>query len=124
MLVAAAALLALYIWGVAGLPRFGDYHGAYGLTINHVVSSERQVTNAVPALVFDYRAFDTLGEEFILFIAVVGVVALVREQRDEDGGVARDAARAERVPPTRTPCERWGSRCSPRRCSWACTSSP
>jgi multicomponent Na+:H+ antiporter subunit B len=98
MLVAGAALLALYVWGVAGLPSFGHYHGVYGLTINHVVLAERQVTNAVAALVFDYRAFDTLGEEFILFISVVGVVALVREQRDEDTRVALDAERAERAP--------------------------
>ena len=98
MLAAAAALLAFYVWGVAGLPSFGHYHGPYGTTINHVVSAERQVTNAVSALVFDYRGFDTLGEELILFIAVVGVVALVREQRDEEARVALDAERAERAP--------------------------
>jgi multicomponent Na+:H+ antiporter subunit B len=46
------------------------------------------MTNVVTAVVFDYRGFDTMGEEFILFIAVTGVVLLLRaggrEERDED----------------------------------------
>jgi multicomponent Na+:H+ antiporter subunit B len=32
----------------------------------------------VTAVVFDYRGFDTLGEEFILFAAVLGAVLLLR----------------------------------------------
>jgi multicomponent Na+:H+ antiporter subunit B len=43
---------------------------------------ERQTTNAVTAIVFDYRGFDTLGEEFILFSAVTGVALLLRETRE------------------------------------------
>jgi multicomponent Na+:H+ antiporter subunit B len=34
-------------------------------------------------VVFDYRGFDTLGEEFILFAAVIGVALLLREAREE-----------------------------------------
>ena len=41
------------------------------------------MTNSVVAVAFDYRGFDTLGEEFILFISVVGVVVLLRRVRDE-----------------------------------------
>jgi len=38
----------------------------------------------VTALNFDIRAFDTLGEEFILFASVSGVALLLRKLRDED----------------------------------------
>jgi len=83
MLVAGGALLALFVHAVVGLPDFGHYRGPYGFVINHVAGSERQVTNAVASLVFDYRGYDTLGEELILFISVVGVTTLLREQRGE-----------------------------------------
>jgi multicomponent Na+:H+ antiporter subunit B len=83
MLVAGAALLGFFVWGAVGLPDFGHYRGPYGIVINHVAGSERQVTNAVSALVFDYRGYDTLGEELILFVSVVGVATLLREQRGE-----------------------------------------
>jgi multicomponent Na+:H+ antiporter subunit B len=91
-------LLGLYVWAVTGLPDFGTAHSAYGTTINAVVSAERQSTNAVTAIVFDYRGFDTLGEEFILFISVVGVALLLREQRDETHAIAAEAEAAESHP--------------------------
>lgn len=100
MLTALAALLGLYVWGVAGLPDFGDTVSVYGTTINAVVSVERQASNAVTAVVFDYRGYDTLGEEFILFVSVVGVALLLREQRDETHQVTAEAERAERRPPS------------------------
>lgn len=39
---------------------------------------ETGANNAVTAVVFDYRGFDTLGEATILFTAVAGVVLLFR----------------------------------------------
>src|SRR3954452_18082450 len=83
MLAGLAGFLAFVLWGAAGLPAFGHYQGPYGLLVNSVVHTERQVTNAVAALVFDYRGYDTLGEELILFVSVVGVTTLLREQRGE-----------------------------------------
>jgi multicomponent Na+:H+ antiporter subunit B len=74
-----AALGVFLFWGLAGLPDFGKFHGRYGTIINHVATPERHTTNVVTAIVFDYRGFDTLGEEFILFGAVVGVVLLLRK---------------------------------------------
>jgi multicomponent Na+:H+ antiporter subunit B len=68
----------LLAWAVAGIPDFGHFHGRYGLLLNHVVVPERHMSNVVTALVFDYRGFDTLGEEFILFAAVLGIVLLLR----------------------------------------------
>jgi multicomponent Na+:H+ antiporter subunit B len=42
------------------------------------------VSNVVSAVVFDYRGVDTLGEEFILFAAALGVALLLRETRGEE----------------------------------------
>ena len=50
---------------MSGLPSFGDFNGAYALLINHTVVAQRHATDAVTAVNFDYRAMDTMGEEFI-----------------------------------------------------------
>ena len=47
--------------------------------------SETGTNNAVTAVVFDYRGFDTLGEATILFTAVTGVVMLFRKKKKEEG---------------------------------------
>jgi hypothetical protein len=65
-LPAAAVVAAVLVWGLTGLPGFGHYRGPYGLVLNDVAVQERHMTNVVTAVVFDYRGFDTLGEEFIL----------------------------------------------------------
>ena len=87
--LSAAGLTALLLWSVAGLPAFGHYHERYGTLLKKVAVSERHTTNVVTATVFDYRGFDTLGEEFILFAAVVGVALLLREVREEGGHARR-----------------------------------
>ena len=46
--------------------------------------SETGTNNAVTAVVFDYRGFDTLGEATILFTAVTGVVMLFRRKKKEE----------------------------------------
>jgi multicomponent Na+:H+ antiporter subunit B len=79
-LVAASGLLSLFIWGVLGLAPFGHYPGPYGDILNAVAVPERHVLNVVTAVIFDYRGFDTLGEEFILFACVTGVTLLLRHE--------------------------------------------
>jgi multicomponent Na+:H+ antiporter subunit B len=96
-LVAGAGLAALLGWGVAGLPAFGDYHGPYGLVLNQVALGQRHTTNVVAAVVFDYRGFDTLGEELMLFAAVAGVALILREAREEEAKQVVDAMRSEPV---------------------------
>jgi multicomponent Na+:H+ antiporter subunit B len=81
--LAGPGLIAVLVVGFTRLPAFGDYHGVYGLVVNGVELTERHATDFVTALNFDIRAFDTLGEEFILFAAAVGVVLLLRSLRDE-----------------------------------------
>jgi multicomponent Na+:H+ antiporter subunit B len=81
--LAAAGLGTVLIVGFAGLPDFGDYHGVYGQIINGIGVSERHATDLVTALNFDIRGFDTLGEEFILFGSVLGIVLILRQLRGE-----------------------------------------
>jgi multicomponent Na+:H+ antiporter subunit B len=94
--VSGAVLGALLLWGLTGLPAFGDFHGEYGRILNSVAGPERHVTNVVSAVVFDYRGFDTLGEEFILFASVMAVALLLREARDERER-PRDEVRSDAV---------------------------
>jgi multicomponent Na+:H+ antiporter subunit B len=82
-LVAAVAAGALLLWGLTGLPAYGVYAGPYGDVLNQVAVAERKAANVVAAVTFDYRGIDTMGEEFILFAAVLGVAILLRAQRDE-----------------------------------------
>ena len=86
----AVVLAAGLVWAFADMPSFGHYSGIYGLVLQHVAVAERHATNVVSAVTFDYRGFDTLGEEFILFAAAVGGAILLRADRDER--VAEDAA--------------------------------
>ncbi len=80
---AAAGLAALVVWGFTGLPSFGHYPGPYGDQVVPRALHDRHATNAVTTVVMDIRAVDTAGEELILLASVVGVLMLLRAQRDE-----------------------------------------
>jgi multicomponent Na+:H+ antiporter subunit B len=90
--VAGPGLAAVMLIGMHGMPAFGHYHGVYGLLISKIEVPERHATDLVTALNFDIRAFDTLGEEFMLFASVAGVSLLLRRLRDE-----REATRARGI---------------------------
>jgi multicomponent Na+:H+ antiporter subunit B len=90
--VAAAGLGVVLVYGLSGLPAFGDYQGVYGHVINGVGVTERHATDLVTALNFDIRGFDTLGEEFILFGSVLGVVLILRQMRGEHDRPRQDEA--------------------------------
>jgi multicomponent Na+:H+ antiporter subunit B len=79
----ALVLAGVFAYAFAGLPPLGDYKGPYGDLVNALVVPERHVTDAVTAVNFDIRGFDTLGEEFILFTSVMAVALLLRIQRAE-----------------------------------------
>jgi multicomponent Na+:H+ antiporter subunit B len=96
-LVAGAGLFAFLLWSFGGLPDFGHYVGPYGDILNASSIPERQTTAVVSAINFDYRGFDTVGEEFILFAAVVGVASLLRGLRGERERRPDDDARGRRV---------------------------
>jgi multicomponent Na+:H+ antiporter subunit B len=77
------ALAAFYLWGMTGLPGFGHYPGPYGMIINKIAIAQTNATGVVSAVNFDYRGFDTVGEEFILFAAAAGVATVLRLLRGE-----------------------------------------
>jgi multicomponent Na+:H+ antiporter subunit B len=84
LLAGTAPILAFFLMrAMLHLPGFGRYPGPYGDILNHVAYYQRHLTNIVTAINFDYRALDTLGEEFILFAAVAGVVVLLRGEPGE-----------------------------------------
>jgi multicomponent Na+:H+ antiporter subunit B len=82
-LAAAAVFAVAYTAACTGLPRFGARQHPYG---SRAVSAAiaRRTANVVSSVNFDQRALDTLGEESILFGAVLGSVVLLRRARDED----------------------------------------
>jgi multicomponent Na+:H+ antiporter subunit B len=82
--VGAVGLVVLLAWGFAGLPDFGDFDGRYGQLVSRIAVPERVASDIVSTLTFDIRGLDTLGEEFILFAAAVGVLTLLRLQRGDE----------------------------------------
>ena len=126
----AAGLVAFLLWGLAGLPAFGHYPGPYGDIINRVAVAQTNATGVVSAVNFEYRGFDTLGEEFILFAAAAGIATVLRRLRGEHVITTRRAGLDRVAPPapssslagswprTRRPARPAGSRaasCSPPR---------
>jgi multicomponent Na+:H+ antiporter subunit B len=93
-----AGLGALLVWAYTGIPAFGDYRGPYGFILQRIATPLRHMDNVVNATTYDIRGFDTLGEEFILFAAVIGVVLLLRdeegrEERNVDDDIGSDVVR-------------------------------
>jgi multicomponent Na+:H+ antiporter subunit B len=81
-LVAGPVFFGLYCYAALNLPPWGQYRGPYGDMIAKLAVYERHATDTVNAINYDYRGFDTLGEEFILFTAVIGVMMLLRREKD------------------------------------------
>ena len=99
-LVAGIGFVAFFLWGLSGLPGFGHYPGPYGPAILRVAVAQTRATGVVSAINFDYRGFDTVGEEFILFAAAAGVSIVLRRLRGEHERSALDQAADRNVPST------------------------
>ena len=99
-LIAGGGFVAFYLWGLAGLPGFGNYPGPYGDIINSAAVAQTKATGVVSAINFEYRGFDTVGEEFILFVAATGVSTVLRHLRGERDRSALDEALDRNAPPT------------------------
>ena len=98
--VAAAGLVACYLWAFSGLPGFGSYPGPYGQFILRVAVSQTHATGVVSAINFQYRGFDTVGEEFILFTAAAGISVVLRRLREEHETEPADEAESRTIPAT------------------------
>lgn len=79
--LAAAGFSCLYFLAVRNLPPWGDYRGPYGDVMSASAVFQRHATDVVNAVDYDYRGFDTLGEEYILFTSVLGVMLLLRDPK-------------------------------------------
>lgn len=88
---AAALLCCLLLIGfllltVAELPQTGeDYAPADDVSYRYIEQgiSETGAVNFVAGMILDYRAFDTLGESFVLFTALTCVMILLRLEKGE-----------------------------------------
>ncbi len=74
---------------VVAMPMHGDPHAPAN---NEVIAryiekgmDETGAVNIVAGMILDYRAFDTLGESTVLFVAVSAVLILLRIDRGPDG---------------------------------------
>ncbi len=91
-MLSAAGFGVVLVYGLAGLPDFGNPHSVYANVVNGIGVSVRHATDLVTALNFDIRGFDTLGEEFILFASVVGIMVILRQLREEHDSPRRHEA--------------------------------
>lgn len=94
------AFFLLYCFSAVNLPPWGQYRGPYGDAIARLSVYERHATDAVNAINYDYRAFDTLGEEFILFTAVLGVMMLLRREESASPRPAHKVTDSQRLSTT------------------------
>lgn len=82
----AAVVAALFAAAAFRLPGFGGAVHPYG-DRSAAAALRAKTLNAVASVNFDQRAFDTIGEELILFASALGAVVLLRvvrrEQEDE-----------------------------------------
>jgi multicomponent Na+:H+ antiporter subunit B len=99
-IISAAAFSFILILGVFGLNPFGEYNGIYGNMINKYAPTERHAANLVSSVAYDYRGFDTLGEEFILFASVAGVSLLLREKLAEKKDAPEEKLPGREAPPS------------------------
>jgi multicomponent Na+:H+ antiporter subunit B len=94
-ILSACVFAALLAGAAAGI----DPNDTYADLVNTLTVPERHITDAVTAVNFDFRGFDTLGEEFIMFTSVLGAALLLRRQRDEWDGPPLDRARGREITP-------------------------
>jgi multicomponent Na+:H+ antiporter subunit B len=99
--IGAAGLAAVLFLSFAALPGPEPLRSRYRMEINGRTVVERNATDAVTAVNFDYRGFDTLGEEFILFVSIMGSMVLLREAAEKRQAPLCDALIPARdVPPS------------------------
>lgn len=96
IVVAGAVVVAIAVLpALLALSPFGDYLGPYGYVVAPLSLALRHTANFTATVAYDMRGFDTLGEETILFAAVIGVSLLLRprgEAHREERGTDRASA--------------------------------
>lgn len=71
------AALAFYVSGIISVSPL-SYDGVAKYMVDYTIQKTHAL-NAVTAIVFDFRGYDTLGESFVLVTAVTGVAVILRK---------------------------------------------
>jgi multicomponent Na+:H+ antiporter subunit B len=90
-LAGAGGIACLFAVASAPVVHPSDMRNRYAAAIISSGFSARNVTDAVSAVNFDFRAFDTVGEEFILFVSVLGSLVLLRMTEERKEKILLDA---------------------------------
>ena len=76
---------ALLMYGVFGLPDFGDPAAPiHRNVVPRYMQNETDVPNVVTAVLASFRGYDTLGETTVVFTAGAGIIALLRRRKKDD----------------------------------------
>ena len=70
------------IFSMVVATEMGEYdlnRWSIGNEVIETAVEETGAINTVTAVVFDYRAYDTIGEAFVLFTAITGTMAVLRK---------------------------------------------
>ena len=73
-------LLAIFSFVGFKMGAKSEVFGDASQIINETMSKTGAI-NSVTATVFDFRGYDTLGEAIVLFTAICGVAAVLREEK-------------------------------------------
>lgn len=98
-IIVCALIIYVLLGSVTDLPPFGKANNP----VNNEVSEryiekgleETGSVNIVGGMILDYRAFDTLGESHVLFVAACAVMLLLKMNLDKDGRPTREMLDAE-----------------------------
>ena len=98
-IIVCALIIYVLLGSVTDLPPFGEA----GNPVNNEVSEryiekgleETGSVNIVGGMILDYRAFDTLGESHVLFVAACAVMLLLKMNLDKNGRPTREMLDAE-----------------------------
>ena len=86
--IVALNLIVLLLLTVSYLPEFGtvDRPSVNEVYIRYADQglADTGALNLVAGVLFSYRSFDTLGEAFVLFTAIIAVMILMQKPKDDD----------------------------------------
>ncbi len=89
--ISCIAFIAIMLYMIAHLPRYGFKNPRADVIARRYIEQgleETGAVNIVAGMILDYRAFDTLGESFVLFTALVCATILLRfGMRDKEQSV-------------------------------------
>ena len=79
--VSSVLFIIMLLYATAHLPRFGSHNPRADVVADRYIEEgleETGAVNIVAGMILDYRAFDTLGESFVLFTALLCATIMLR----------------------------------------------